>query len=93
MEGALRRTAGDAGDPSKHSGPEALLQPFDTLFELGNVLLQAREIYLADRCALDGVASVFDDVRDPERERGLAFANRAKRIVHAGVLDERAVFM
>src|SRR2546428_9882270 len=93
MEEALRRTAGDAGDPSKHSGPEALLQPFDTLFELRDVLLQAREIDLADRRALDGVARVFDDVRDPESERRLAVTNRAKRIVHPGVLDERAIFV
>src|SRR2546422_9263930 len=71
VEGALRRTAGDAGDPSKHSRPEALFQPLHTLLELRDVLLQAREIDLADRRALDSVTRVFDDIRDPESERGL----------------------
>src|SRR6266446_10160156 len=71
-DGVLRRTAGDAGDPSKHSRPEALLQPLDPLLQFRDVLLEPREVDLADRGALHGVPRILDDVRHAEAERGLA---------------------
>src|SRR6266566_9089655 len=85
-DGALRRTAGDAGDPSKHSRPEALLQPFDPLLELRDVLLQPRQIYLPHCRALHGIACVVHDVRHTEGERRLTVADRQQCVLQARVL-------